>query len=82
MTESELVRVRAAAAYTRFLILGIRARACVRALRARVFGGVYVYICVFSGARALTEFTLRHHAGTLNKCLNGRIVHYQPGVAG
>ena len=51
-------------------------------VRARVFGGVYVYICVFSGARALTEFTLRHHAGTLNKCLNGRIVHYQPGVAG
>lgn len=58
-----------------------RARACA-ARGVCVAGGVCVHMCVFSGARALTEFTLRHHAGTLNKCLNGRIVHYQPGVAG
>ena len=76
------MRVRAAARIHAFSFSGSCAR--VRALREACVCVlvVYVYICVFSGARALTEFTLRHHAGTLNKCLNGRIVHYQPGVAG
>lgn len=65
---NELARVRASYART------FSFEACARA-RERVCRW-------YRPARASKEFTIEQHGGTPSKCLNGRIVHYHPSVAG
>lgn len=65
----ELARVRASCART-----PLSFEACARA-RERVCP-------CYPPARASKEFTIEQHGGTPSKCLNGRIVHYHPSVAG